>query len=81
MTPQSPYRIIAYMQNISDQKAILEAYTGLHITFDIDREKNLSHQLSVIRWILFGSLSFFVSIFLLFFVVLLSGYFRERASV
>lgn len=76
-----PYKIIAYMRDISDMSYIQDKYSQYHLEFDLSMKHKLAKQINLIRNIFFGISLFFSSILGIFFVFLLFSFFRERRDV
>ena len=76
-----PYKIVAYMKDIRDTKMVREKYSMYNPEFDIDASAKTQAKIYFFRNIFLGISLFLVSIFFLFFVVLLFSFFRERRDV
>lgn len=77
----NPYRIIAYMKNPKDADAIKNDYQKIHLTFDKEENAQFRGQIFFIGMVFFLVGGFMISLFFLFFIFLLLGYFRERSDV
>ena len=69
------------MKDIRDTKMVREKYSMYNPEFDIDASAKTQAKIYFFRNIFLGISLFLVSIFFLFFVVLLFSFFRERRDV
>lgn len=76
-----PYKIVAYMKDIQDKKMVQEKYGKYNPEFDIDSITKTQTKILFFRNIFLGISVFLVSIFGIFFIVLLFSFFRERRDV
>lgn len=77
----SPYKIVAYMKDIHDMQMIREKYAAYSPEFDIDAIAKIQAKIIFFRNIFLSISLFLVSIFCIFFIILLFSFFRERRDV
>lgn len=79
----SPYKIITEIKNINNKNKIEEKYKNIWIktTFEIDEINETKEKINNIAIVIFGFGIIIISIIILFFIFLLSGFFRERKNI
>jgi hypothetical protein len=80
-TLSPPYKIVAYMKDTMNKKQVQEKYSLYNPEFDIDAIAKTQEKILFFRNIFLGISLFLVSIFGVFFVILLFSFFRERRDV
>jgi hypothetical protein len=76
-----PYKIVAYMKDLKYRGLIEQKYSAYNPEFDIDAMAKTQEKIYFFRNIFLGISLFFVTIFSIFFVILLFSFFRERRDV
>lgn len=79
----NPYKIVTTVKDISKKNEIKELYQKFWITtqFEIDDIEENRDKIRTIGYIVFGICSVIIAIILIFFIFLLSGFFRERKNI
>ena len=80
-TLSPPYKIVAYMHDVSMIPYIEEKYGKYHIQFDATMIQKRNEQIWFMKQVFFWFWLFFISLFGTFFLFLLFSYFRERREV
>lgn len=76
-----PFKIVAYLKDIKNINAIKKDYGKLNLVFDQDRIRDFQKKLALIALIVGTLGAWVVSIVLILFIFILTGYFRERREV
>ena len=76
-----PYKIVAYMKDMRDLQKVRETYRTYHPEFDRDTIAKAQEKVFFLRNVFLGISIFLISIFGIFFIVLLFSFFRERRDV
>jgi hypothetical protein len=76
-----PYKIVAYMKDMWDLQKVREIYRAYHPEFDRDTIAKAQEKVFFLRNVFLGISIFLISIFGIFFIVLLFSFFRERRDV
>lgn len=77
----TPYKIVAYMKHPENRGQIESSYAHLNMVFEMDEIKETKRRISLIGTILFFIGMMMSSVFGMFFLLLLGGYFRERKDI
>lgn len=78
VSPRQPYKVIAYMKDLSDRMKVEESYSSFLPKFDSDLIEQRQKQFRALFLSLFGVGAIFGFIVLILLVLLFLGYFREK---
>jgi hypothetical protein len=76
-----PYKIVAYMKDVSMISSLEKKYARYHLQFDAKMLQELNQKIALLQNIFLSITLFFISILGIFFVFLLFSFFRERRDV